>query len=164
MEISPSIAILPPPLLFAIDPLTTRSSRLDLAAPKGAEQQNEPAGYLLTPFFSSQLQLVIDNFFTPRECSSLIFLATSSSAWSAASLNVGTEVLDTSQRKSSRIVLDDNDIANELYRKVQPWQFEAAARESKRGNGRWELLRPVHATMKGQEREKIERETWKLYV
>ncbi|KAK6530248.1 hypothetical protein TWF694_003612 [Orbilia ellipsospora] len=67
---------------------------------------------------------VIDDAFTPKECDELLRIAEASSeeGWPIAQVNIGgnMQVMDTSYRKSDRILYDDRALADKLLTRIRP--------------------------------------------
>ncbi|EPS36152.1 hypothetical protein H072_10297 [Dactylellina haptotyla CBS 200.50] len=67
---------------------------------------------------------VIDDAFTLKECDELLRIAEDSSeeGWPIAQVNIGNnlQVLDTSYRKSDRILYDDQPLADKLLARIEP--------------------------------------------
>ncbi|KAK6358984.1 hypothetical protein TWF696_000156 [Orbilia brochopaga] len=67
---------------------------------------------------------VIDDAFTLKECDELVRIAEASSeeGWPIAQVNIGEnlQVLDTSYRKSDRILYDDQPLADKLLARIMP--------------------------------------------
>eukprot|EP00339_Tiarina_fusa_P011131 CAMPEP_0117008940 /NCGR_PEP_ID=MMETSP0472-20121206/8267_1 /TAXON_ID=693140 ORGANISM="Tiarina fusus, Strain LIS" /NCGR_SAMPLE_ID=MMETSP0472 /ASSEMBLY_ACC=CAM_ASM_000603 /LENGTH=240 /DNA_ID=CAMNT_0004711105 /DNA_START=24 /DNA_END=743 /DNA_ORIENTATION=+ len=69
---------------------------------------------------SDYFAIVIRNVFTPEECEGLIERSNEEVGYEPALLNVGRgrQVLDTAARKSDRCILDDPNLAEDIWRRI----------------------------------------------
>ncbi|CAE6406106.1 unnamed protein product [Rhizoctonia solani] len=75
------------------------------------------------PEYEHKFAMVIDNLFTPEECTRFVAKVESEKEWETAAINVAAnaQVVDTSYRNSSRILYDAEELANEIYEKLKPY-------------------------------------------
>ncbi|PFH51238.1 hypothetical protein AMATHDRAFT_59535 [Amanita thiersii Skay4041] len=66
--------------------------------------------------------LIIDNVFSPQDCTSFIDLANTSGIWSPAGLSAGeqTQTVHTEFRNSERIIVINEDKASMIYDRLRP--------------------------------------------
>ncbi|RPA80586.1 hypothetical protein BJ508DRAFT_415262 [Ascobolus immersus RN42] len=84
-----------------------------------------PASDNYTPHFA----LTIDNLFTPAECESLLKFATASAndVWEPATIQSGyaqSLVLDKEVRNSDRIIVDDTEVAEMMFKRIEGYLRE----------------------------------------
>ena len=82
----------------------------------------------LADLYSGYYVKIIDNLFTPDECTALIKLAESDAAWQQAAVHYGLgpdkNYVDTEYRNSERILRFDHAAAEQLYQKLLPYLQE----------------------------------------
>ncbi|KAL5634114.1 hypothetical protein ACGC1H_006071 [Rhizoctonia solani] len=71
------------------------------------------------PEYKHKFAMVIDNLFTPQDCARYLAKVESQCEWKTA--GVGGQVVDTSYRHSSRILFDDQELADEIFEKLRPY-------------------------------------------
>jgi hypothetical protein len=78
------------------------------------------------PEYANRTAFVIDNLFTLDDCARLLAAAESKSEWVPAKLNAGgdKEYSDTSYRNSARILHDDDELAQWILEKLEPYLSE----------------------------------------
>ncbi|KAI5783023.1 hypothetical protein FPQ18DRAFT_358659 [Pyronema domesticum] len=91
--------------------------------------------------------LIIDNFLTPAECTSLLSAAEAKGPWELAMVNIGygRQKVLTDVRNCERIIFDTEEISEQLFERLKPTlsEFEIdhiGPRESEKGK-RWTGLR-----------------------
>lgn len=76
------------------------------------------------PEYEGKLAFVIDNAFSPEDCQKLLAAGELSAPWTPAAVNAGPEDTEGAvlpdYRKSSRILLDDQELADEILSKLRP--------------------------------------------
>ncbi|CAE6458432.1 unnamed protein product [Rhizoctonia solani] len=75
------------------------------------------------PEYEQKFAMVIDNLFTPEDCARFVAKVESEKEWEAAAVNIAAnaQIVDTSYRNSSRILYDNEELANEIYEKLKPY-------------------------------------------
>src|SRR5580765_2721958 len=93
----------------------------------------------LADVYAGHYLKIIDDLFTPEECTALIKLAESDAKWQQAAVHYGIGMdqsyIDTDYRNSERILRFDHEAAARLYEKLLPYVQELA--EIKKGSP-WE--------------------------
>ncbi|TFK38588.1 hypothetical protein BDQ12DRAFT_712943 [Crucibulum laeve] len=84
---------------------------------------------------------ILDDFFTPEECTKLISLAESEAKWEQAAVHYGLgpnqKYIDTNYRNSERILRFDKEASERLYQKLLPYVQEIV---SIKPGGEWENI------------------------
>lgn len=90
------------------------------------------------PEYANRTAFVIDNLFTLDDCTRLLAAAESKSGWVPAELNAGGdgEYSGTSYRGGGRILHDDEELAQWILDKLQPYLSEIEIIEGARHHGR----------------------------
>ncbi|QRV81986.1 2OG-Fe(II) oxygenase family protein [Ceratobasidium sp. AG-Ba] len=79
------------------------------------------------PEYKHKFAVVIDNLFTPEDCTRYLETAQVEKDWEAAAINGGKpghQYMNTSYRHSGRIIIDTPDLAQEILDKLRPYLSE----------------------------------------
>ncbi|CUA73300.1 hypothetical protein RSOLAG22IIIB_05248 [Rhizoctonia solani] len=80
------------------------------------------------PEYKHKFAMVIDNVLTPDDCARYLAKVQSQKAWEPAGVgaSVTAKTVDASYRHSSRILFDDEALADEMFQKLRPYLDEIA--------------------------------------
>ncbi|CAE7112922.1 unnamed protein product [Rhizoctonia solani] len=71
------------------------------------------------PEYKNRFAIVVDNLFTPEDCARYGAMVEAEKEWEDA--GVGVKTVNTSYRNSSRILFDNEELANEIFEKLKPY-------------------------------------------